>query len=101
VRIHRQEVQQQVFRGLKLSPEEQRAKFGFLLDALQYGAPPHGGIAFGFDRLVALMAGAEAIRDVIAFPKTQRGQDLLTGAPSPVPEKQLRDLHIRLRNPPQ
>jgi len=100
VRIHRQEVQQQVFRGLKLSPEEQRAKFGFLLDALQYGAPPHGGIAFGFDRLVALMAGAEAIRDVIAFPKTQRGQDLLTGAPSPVPEKQLRDLHIRLRNPP-
>jgi aspartyl-tRNA synthetase len=101
VRIHRQEVQQQVFRGLKLSPEEQHAKFGFLLDALQYGAPPHGGIAFGFDRLVALMAGAEAIRDVIAFPKTQRGQDLLTGAPSPVPEKQLRDLHIRLRNPPQ
>ncbi|HEU4644793.1 MAG TPA: aspartate--tRNA ligase [Burkholderiales bacterium] len=101
VRIHRQEVQQQVFRGLKLSPEEQRAKFGFLLDALQYGAPPHGGIAFGFDRLVALMAGAEAIRDVIAFPKTQRGQDLLTGAPSPVSEKQLRDLHIRLLNPPQ
>jgi aspartyl-tRNA synthetase len=101
VRIHRQEIQQQVFRGLKLSPEEQRAKFGFLLDALQYGAPPHGGIAFGFDRLVALMAGAEAIRDVIAFPKTQRGQDLLTGAPSPVAEKQLRELHIRLRNTPQ
>ena len=98
VRIHRQEIQQRVFRGLKISPEEQRAKFGFLLDALQYGAPPHGGIAFGFDRLVALMAGAEAIRDVIAFPKTQRGQDLLTGAPSPVAEKQLRELHIRLRN---
>jgi len=101
VRIHRQEIQQQVFRGLKISPEEQRAKFGFLLDALQYGAPPHGGIAFGFDRLVTLMAGAEAIRDVIAFPKTQRGQDLLTGAPSPVTEKQLRELHIRLRNLPQ
>ena len=101
VRIHRQDIQQQVFRGLKISAEEQRAKFGFLLDALQYGAPPHGGIAFGFDRLVALMSGAEAIRDVIAFPKTQRGQDLLTGAPSAVTERQLRDLHIRLRNPPQ
>jgi aspartyl-tRNA synthetase len=99
VRIHRQEIQQQVFRAMRMSAEDQQAKFGFLLDALQYGAPPHGGIAFGFDRLVALMAGVEAIRDVIAFPKTQRGQDLLTGAPARVTEAQLRELHIRLRNP--
>ncbi len=101
VRIHRPEVQTKVFEAMKITKEEQRAKFGFLLDALQYGAPPHGGIAFGFDRMVTLMAGAEAIRDVIAFPKTQRGQDLLTGAPTPVTEQQLRELHLRLRNPPQ
>jgi aspartyl-tRNA synthetase len=101
VRIHRPEIQQKVFAAMKISAAEQRAKFGFLLDALQYGAPPHGGIAFGFDRMVTLMAGAEAIRDVIAFPKTQRGQDLLTGAPTPVTEQQLRELHLRLRNPPQ
>ena len=99
VRIHRQEIQEKVFNSLKITKEEQQAKFGFLLNALQYGAPPHGGIAFGFDRMVALMAGVEAIRDVIAFPKTQRGQDMLTGAPSPATERQLRELHIRLRNP--
>jgi aspartyl-tRNA synthetase len=100
VRIHRQDIQEKVFNSLRIGKEEQQAKFGFLLQALQYGAPPHGGIAFGFDRLVALMCGVEAIRDVIAFPKTQRGQDLVTGAPSPVTERQLRELHIRLRNAP-
>ncbi|MCO5108575.1 MAG: aspartate--tRNA ligase [Burkholderiaceae bacterium] len=99
VRIHREEVQSKVFRALRIGPEEARAKFGFLLDALQYGAPPHGGIAFGLDRIVTMMAGAESIRDVIAFPKTQRAQCLLTQAPSPVDEKQLRELHIRLRAP--
>jgi aspartyl-tRNA synthetase len=97
VRIHRADVQSKVFRALKIGAEEARAKFGFLLDALQYGAPPHGGIAFGLDRIVTLMAGAESIRDVIAFPKTQRAQCLLTQAPGPVDEKQLRELHIRLR----
>ncbi len=99
VRIHRQDVQSKVFRALDIGESEARAKFGFLLDALQYGAPPHGGIAFGLDRIVTLMSGATSIRDVIAFPKTQRGQCLLTQAPSDVDEKQLRELHIRVRTP--
>jgi aspartyl-tRNA synthetase len=97
IRIHRTDMQSAVFDLLGIGAEEQQAKFGFLLEALKYGAPPHGGIAFGIDRIAALMAGTESIRDVIAFPKTTTAQDPMTDAPSPVPEKQLAEVHIAVR----
>jgi aspartyl-tRNA synthetase len=99
VRIHSQELQSVVFDLLGITPDEARQKFGFLLDALKLGAPPHGGIAFGLDRLAMLMAGADSIRDVIAFPKTQTAACLLMDAPTEVSEAQLRELHIRVRTP--
>jgi aspartyl-tRNA synthetase len=101
VRIHRQEMQSTVFDLLGISPEEAQQKFGFLLEALKYGTPPHGGIAFGLDRIVMFMAGTDSIRDVIAFPKTQSAACLMTSAPTPVPEAQLNELHIRVKLPPK
>ncbi|HHX51172.1 MAG TPA: hypothetical protein GX711_07015, partial [Clostridia bacterium] len=95
IRIHRREIQEKLFSLLGLGQEEAQEKFGFLLEAFEYGTPPHGGIAFGLDRLVMLVTGKDTIRDVIAFPKTQSAADLMTGAPSPVPLKQLKELHIK------
>jgi len=100
LRIFREEMQSAVFALLGIAPQEARRQFGFLLDALRFGAPPHGGIAFGLDRLAMLMAGADSIRDVIAFPKTQTAADLMSEAPTEVPEEQLRELHVRVRTPP-
>jgi aspartyl-tRNA synthetase len=104
LRIHQREVQARVFKALGLSEDDFRAKFGFLLDAFKYGPPPHGGIAFGLDRLAMLLCGADSLRDVIAFPKTQKGTDLMTEAPTLVSDAQLEELHIRLAptvKPPQ
>ncbi len=101
IRLHDPEVQAKVFRALGIADDEARSKFGFLLDALRFGAPPHGGIAVGMDRLAMLLSGAESLRDVIPFPKTQRGQDLMTDAPNKVEPEQLRELHIRVVEPPQ
>jgi aspartyl-tRNA synthetase len=100
IRINSAEVQQKVFDAIGIDPTEARERFGFLLEALEYGAPPHGGIAFGLDRIAAMLAGADSIREVIAFPKTASGADPLTGAPAPLDERQLKELGIRVDNPP-
>jgi aspartyl-tRNA synthetase len=100
IRIYQREVQEKVFAAIGLTSEEAKDKFGFLLEAFEYGTPPHGGLAFGLDRLVMLIAGADSIRDVIAFPKTQQARDLLTDAPSGVDDSQLKDLHVKMTLPP-
>jgi aspartyl-tRNA synthetase len=99
IRIHDPELQRRIFRTLRITDDEAKLRFGFFVEALQYGTPPHGGIALGVDRIVALLAGESSIRDVIAFPKTAQAVDLMSGAPSPVDEKQLRELHLQSRTP--
>jgi aspartyl-tRNA synthetase len=101
IRLHDPKVQAEVFKALGIGEEEARTKFGFLLDALKYGAPPHGGIALGMDRLAFLLTGAESLRDVIPFPKSKTGTDSMTGAPGDVDERQLKELHVRAVPPPQ